>query len=68
MLTLLIVIVVAAPTTVTVGSKVIVKDPITGLTGAPAGKLFAVKLMVSVIVDALAVFAAPALSANRAHR
>ena len=32
MLTLLIVIVVAAPTTVTVGSKVIVKDPITGLT------------------------------------
>ncbi len=45
MLTLLIVIVVPAPTTVTVGSKVIVKDPITGLTGAPAGKLFAVKLM-----------------------
>jgi hypothetical protein len=41
-----------------------VKDPITELTGAPAGKLFAVKLMVSVIVDALAVFAAPALSAT----
>jgi hypothetical protein len=50
---------VVALWTNTVGSNVMVKDPITGLTGAPARKL-AVKLMVSVIGIALAVFVASA--------
>jgi hypothetical protein len=47
-----------------VGSNVMVKDPITGSTGAPKPKPLAVKLMVSVIVAALAVFVASALSAT----
>src|SRR5262249_60196087 len=38
----------------TAGSKVMVKDPVTGLTGAPARKPLAVKLMVSVIIAARA--------------
>jgi hypothetical protein len=38
----------------TVGSNVMVKDPITGSTGAPASKPLAVKLMMSVIVAARA--------------
>jgi hypothetical protein len=63
MLTLLNAIVVASPTTVTNGSKVIEKDPVAVPNGAPAPKPVALKLMVSVIIDALAVFAAPAPSA-----
>jgi hypothetical protein len=38
----------------TVGSNVMVKDPITGSTGAPASKPLAVKVMMSVIVLAQA--------------
>ena len=45
----------------TVGSNVMVKDPITGSTGAPRPKPLAVKLMISVIVVA---FAGPAPRAS----
>ena len=45
---------VVALWTNTVGSNVMVNDPITGLTGAPARKPLAVKLIVSVIVAARA--------------
>jgi hypothetical protein len=48
-----------------VGSNVMVKDPITGSTGAPGGvKPFALKLIVSVIVTALATFVASAPNAS----
>jgi hypothetical protein len=47
------------------GSKAIVNEPVLGATGLPlGGKPDAVKLSVSVIVAALAVFMAPALSAT----
>src|SRR5262245_35140845 len=45
---------VVALWTNTVGSNVMVNDPVTGLTGAPARKPLAVKLMVSVIIAARA--------------
>jgi hypothetical protein len=55
-----------------VGSIVMVKDPITGSTGAPGGKegkSLAVKLMVSVIVAAFAGLTAPVdASANARER
>ena len=48
------------PEMLIVGSKVMVKDPVTGSTGAPEGiKPLAVKFIVSVIVAAFAVLAAP---------
>jgi hypothetical protein len=52
---------VVALWTNTVGSNVMVNDPITGLTGALARKPVAVKLMVSVIIAA---FAGPAPRAS----
>jgi hypothetical protein len=55
----------SAPDEDTVGSKVIVSEPVQGSTGLPLGvKPDAVKLSVSLIVAALAVFMAPALSAT----
>jgi hypothetical protein len=64
MLTFLNVIAVLSPTTVIKGSKVTLKDPVAKLNGAPTPKPFAVKLKVSVMVEALAVFTAPAPSAT----
>jgi hypothetical protein len=49
----------------TAGSNVMVNDPITGSTGAPAGvKPRAVKLMISVIIAAFAVFVGSALKTS----
>jgi hypothetical protein len=53
-----------------VGSIVMVKDPITGSTGAPGGKegkSLALKLMVSVIVAAFAGLPAPVDASANAH-
>jgi hypothetical protein len=53
----------SAPDQDTVGSKVIVNEPVRGSTGLPLGvRPDAVKLSVAVIVTALAVFMAPALN------
>jgi hypothetical protein len=53
------------PRIIIVGSSVMVKDPITGSTGAPEGvKSLAVKSIVSVIVAALATFVASAPNAS----
>ena len=56
---------VVPPKRFIIGSIVMVKDPITGSTGAPEGvKPLAVKSIVSVIVAALATFVAPAPNAS----